>query len=154
MPLTFDPEYFSLVEDDTLDIEIFGAAEDTVFTVTPYDLEGNVVAFSQEGETPTGYGQMEVVGNILEYTPDDIEEITEFTLMIVADDTELADLGLDTLDSGIYRVIPLATYAGVIKDADTDAPVDGALVELIAPRRIAIRFLMVKKWCCAISIQI
>ena len=141
VPMTLDPNHYNLVEgDDPLEIHILGAPEGTGFSFTGYDLNGNEVVFSEDGGDVTGWGQLTLDGNVLTYVSDDIETADEiaFTLEVIADQipiggADLIGLDLDLVESGTYRVIPIGTYAGVIKDADTDAPIEGARVKLIAP---------------------
>ena len=130
VPLMLDPNHYNLVEGAQIEIEISGAPEGTLFTFIAYDLESTEVDFEV-----TGWGQMTLDGNVLTYLADDIEVGDEiaFTLEIIADDSDLIDLDLDLIESGIYRVIPLGTYAGVIRDADTNNTIPGAVVVLISP---------------------
>ena len=136
VPIVLDPNYYTLLEGNGIYINILGAPGDAGFTFTAYDLDGNEVVFSQEGGDVTGWGQMTLDGNVLAYRADDIEVGDEiaFTLEVIAEDEDLMALDLDLVESGTYRVIPTGTYAGVIRDAVTNDPIEGASVRLIAPK--------------------
>ena len=136
VPMVLDPNYYTLLEGNGIYINILGAPGDAGFTFTAYDLNGNEVVFSQEGGDVTGWGQMTLDGNVLAYRADDIEVGDEiaFTLEVIAEDEDLMALDLDLVESGTYRVIPIGTYAGVIRDAVTNEPINGAYVRLIAPK--------------------
>ncbi len=129
-----DPDHYTLLEGEQIEIDILGASDGTDFTFAAYDLSDSEIVFG-EG---TGWGQMTLDGNVLTYIADDIETTDEiaFTLEVTADDTDLADLGLDLIESGIYRVIPFGVYNGrIVETVDfVITPVEDARVEVVAPR--------------------
>ena len=110
-----------------------GAPNGTTFILTQYDLDGNDVGGTEGyGESDDGDGMSPV--EVFTYTPDDIDEIKSFTVKFVADtpDDSLENAGLHKLESGLYRVIPVNTYAGYIQDSDGNG-LNNAIVKVIAP---------------------
>ena len=139
VPMKLAPNSFVMRKDaGDQTFTLTGAPNGTIFTLTQYDLDGNDVSGAEGyGESGNGNGGSPV--EVFTYTPDDdIDEIKSFTVKFVADtlDDSLENAGLDELESGIYRVIPVNTYSGYIQNSGGDG-LNGAIVKVIAPASYA-----------------
>lgn len=132
VPLIISPESYTMLENDTpVSIQILGAPYGTVFTAEQYDLNDNDVM----GEE--GYGTIESVeSGIFTFTPEDVSEITSFTLNFIADtpDDSLEDISLEEVTSDYYRIIPVMTLSGYIVD-DDGIGIANAEVTLWSPKQ-------------------
>jgi len=110
VPMKVDPSAKVMLENAAAQtLTVTGAPAATTFTVTQYDLSGNDVTGTE------GYGTFTVNGGspveTFTYTPDDIDAIKSFKVKFTATDaSDLIAAGLDSVTSGIYRVIPIDTY--------------------------------------------
>ncbi len=135
VPLKIEPNSFVMRGDaSNLPIHLMGAPAGTRFTVSQYDLNRkDVTGESGYGtfQHPTQYSPDEVIP----YSPDNglFGEAVSFNVKFSADDAGLHAANMHEIESGLFRVVPMAPLEGYIEDS-AGLGINGATVAIIAPK--------------------
>jgi chitobiase/beta-hexosaminidase-like protein/molybdenum-dependent oxidoreductase-like protein len=149
--MKLDADAYAMLEGDPANVlTITGVPVGTTFDVTLYNSDGPIIQYESgttviDNDDNDDYGSLSSTGiagtSPFNYDPpayisDDMTK--SFTLEFIAGDEYLKSVGLEVLESPVFRVFPTKTYDGYIYDIDTSlSELSGVTVTIIWPEAYA-----------------